>query len=260
MKEHNPIDELFKRGLENKEIKPSETVWDKIERETNQQTNTKRGGFYLMRAAAVTLLVGLSSMIYFSNNGGDVTTGITPDTGIIDHTPAEPEKKDGTATTKTETEPGKKKSTAKDTPKASNKAKKGTQKNKTKSNKIVPIIKNSKPANRYVSNTLPIADEEELVAAEPLLEMEEIETAPAKKKHTFKLKYRVPVTQKSFYADNATEEKNNTEKPEIKDKVYAYASNQFDNLISGKPLELPKVPETGKPHLEINLGALFKNN
>lgn len=251
-KENNPIDEVFKRGIEGKELKPSVAVWEKIE-EATASSDSRKGGFYFMRAAVVTVLVGLSSWMYLSNN--DIVDIIEPETNITNIIEANDKNEDepkGTAAKKND--PKEKKEENKD--KGNDKK---TEKKNSKRKNITPLIKTRvSPSSLYVVNDLEIADESSLYDEEPLIMAEDLKVNEKSKPKKFKLKYRVPVTQKSFYADKGETQKEN--KPKLAEKVFAYANDQFTNLLNGEPLELPEVPETGKPQLEINIGKLFKNN
>lgn len=250
MKEKNPIDELFKQGLANKEIKPSDTAWTKIE-EAMVPEDSKKGGFYFMRAAVVTLLIGLSSWVYISNNPIDfspknpipATTLESPSVSAVEE--GNPKKGDkpnqGTKTTiNKNTSP---------------------KKSPTKSvKKIVPILKTSgNTLGKYVSNEPSIspAEEDFWMMDEELIAFDDLITEDKDKLD--RIKIRVPVTERSFYKDNAEQEdKQAPKKLKFKEKVFAYASDQFDNLIKGEPLELPKTEINGRPKLEISLGNFLR--
>jgi hypothetical protein len=251
-KENNPIDELFRKGLENRETKPSPQVWEKIEEATASE-ESGRGGFYFMRAAVVTLLIGLSTWVYMVNNEGVVTDlstekGVDGISTVITNTDIEPEK---IVKEQTKEKP---KSKAKQ-PKKDN-----TKTQGSKRRKIVPLAPSKQgPSTILVSNDLKVADEESLYGDEPLLQIEDLKVESKSKPKSIKLKYRVPVTEKSFYADNQKVEEEETERPKFKERVFAYANTQFGNLLNGKPLELPETPKKGKPQLEITFDKLFKN-
>lgn len=270
MKEKNPIDELFKQGLEKKEIKPSDAVWSKIE-ETLEPEENKRGGFYFMRAAVVTLLVGLSSWIFFQNGGdnfGDTQTGFENPTEYADPTQGVDKKEPGSKNNTTNTAVKKK-----DEPKAQSKEKSGSKDKKEtkpiKRSKVTPMMKGSGPSGTQYVNAdlpikhkeLPIVDETSLVGNEPLIEAENLEVKKSVKSKKFKIRYTVPVTEKAYYADKGQEvEKEKENKPKFKARVFAYASTQFDNLMKGEPLELPKTDTKGNPQLEISIGKIFSDN
>lgn len=253
MKEKNPIDELFKQGLDNKEIKPSDAAWSRIE-EAMMPEDSKKGGFYFMRAAVVTLLIGLSSWVYLNNNPIDfnpkspippttIETGVTKK--VKDST-GEPKKAAAKTTTEPKTPP-----TVKE-----NNSKKATP--KSGSAKIIPLIKNTgSTLIKYVSKRPSIspADEDtrmmeyEMFAAEDLIIEEDFPTK--------RINGRRPVAG-DLYADNGQEKENAPKKKlKLRERVFAYASNQFDNLISGDPLELPKTELKGMPKLEISLGKFL---
>ena len=65
MNSNNPIDSLFKQELESHQMKASEKVWDKIA--AAQPAPRKRvAPIFILRAATVALLIGLSSLVYFN--------------------------------------------------------------------------------------------------------------------------------------------------------------------------------------------------
>ncbi len=247
MKEKNPIDELFKQGLENKEIKPSDAAWSKIE-EAMMPEDSKKGGFYFMRAAVVTLLVGLSSWVYISNNPLDFgTDNPIPPTSIdingLDNTVAGSGDPVKGASTKSST----KSTTGKD-PKASSV--------KKKERKIVPILRSSgSPLVKLVSieTTISPAIEDLRMMDHEMFVTPALITEDENKQKTQTI--GSPVTEKTYYADKGeTEEEKPVKKLKFKERVFAYASDQFNNLISGEPLELPKTELNGTPKLEISLG------
>lgn len=256
MKEKNPIDELFKQGLEQKELTPSDAVWEKIQ-EVIEPEESKKGGFYLMRAAVITLFVGLSSWVFLTNttNGGGTSFGDPNVTGIeiMDNS--------GTlntvATNTDETEP--KTSTPTEPKKSIKSTKEPIKKRVIKPTMGGTTIKRQ----RYVANDLdvfPVAAEDYSMQDQELLQAEELQLEKNENKNNFKLRYRVPVTKGTYYADKGTQEIENAPKPKFSERVFAYASDQVGNLISGDPLELPKTDTKVNPQLEISLGSLFNNN
>lgn len=252
MKEKNPIDELFKQGLENKEIKPSDAAWTKIE-EAMMPEDSKKGGFYFMRAAVVTLLIGISSWVYLSNNpldfGSDVPIMPTSINAVaVENTEVDKEdpKKESTKGT------GTKSSTTKGTDPKINPPKSG-------STRIIPILKSTGTANVKLVNNDPVITpafedsrmmDYEMFVAEELITEEDLTPK--------NLDAREPVTGKTYYADKGnTEEEKPAKKLKFRERVFAYATDQFDNLISGEPLELPKTEIKGIPKLEISLGKFL---
>lgn len=251
MKEKNPIDELFKQGLENKEIKPSDAAWTKIE-EAMMPEDSKKGGFYFMRAAVVTLLIGISSWVYLSNNpldfGSDVPISPTTlDAVAVENTadvPGEPKKPRTKGT-------GTKSGTTKGTDPKINPPKTGTT-------RITPILKSTGSTRaKYVSNEPQIAPaiedtrmmDYEMFVTEALVFDEDPTTK--------KVNIRKPVTKDTYYREKGNTEEEPVKKLKFRERVFAYASDQFDNLISGEPLELPKTEIKGIPKLEISLGKFL---
>ncbi len=254
MSDKHPIDELFRQGLEEHSIEPSEKAWTKIEAATQSKGASAglRPG-HLLRAAAVTLLIGLSSLLYFYNHEESISTpqgekgiSVQPDKpGSGNDTPpsagaAQPNK----------TEPGKKEEPTK---KTGNKTKAGKPVKKS-----VPVLKRGSTGGNLRSYVYEEAEWEESFAQENMPALEEVALNPArvaeldKPKVSIKLRYTRPVSGDWAAETQAQKEK----QKDLKDKIFAYANNQFNNLKAGKGLELPEAPK-GKPQLEINLDKIF---
>ncbi len=242
MKDKNPIDELFRERLEHKELRPSDQVWSKIEANISS-SNGRRGNFYWMRAAVITLLVGVSSLVYFSQNQ-EVLTEVGPDKHQVAQEEQNPEPAKGNSE-KTKTED------------KSDKPAGDAQKQDAPRKKVVPIMKKSRVESHHFVELEPELIDENALEQEDTFEPGEVnlKNPESTSMPVFKLKYTVPVTQKSFYANHEEP----AGKPKLKERVFAYANNQFNNLLSGEPVELPKTDKKGKPQLEINLGKLFNN-
>ena len=258
MKENNPLDEYFKEGLKGHEIQPSASVWDKIEAGVQTKSNRKAGVWLLLRVAMITIFLGLSTWVFYQNNDfkigeGDKLEDITfTQPGVtVDPTGTSADKQDK----------------GNDVKKDSDKEEKTTTPEKVKKEKrVIPIMTQpSKSKTIYVKGEASpaVVDESVLVSNDAwapdnsvVLDAGRIATnkvTPVRVK--LKLK---PATTPAFYADNNTANAAADEdEPGFKEKVYAYANNQFENLMAGKPLELPK-PEK-KPQLEIDLGRFFNN-
>ncbi len=248
MKANNPLDEYFKKGLEGHEIKPSASVWDKIEASTESGKSGKRaGGWFFMRAAVITVLLGLSTWVFYQNQSYESPTDVIQ---VKEHPIAvnKGNKEQSKTSTEEETTEGEEK---KEKPAPNNK--------KKETPKAIPVMKPPVRGGIYVSNgqSAPeIIDESQLreeSAWRPetvALDVEEEGTELTPVKVKVKLK---PATTPAFYANSDKEE----EQHGFKEKLYAYANTQFDNLLKGKPLELPKTEK--KPQLEINLGRFFNN-
>lgn len=247
MKEQNPIDELFKRGLDNKEIKPSDAAWSKIE-EAMMPEDSKKGGFYFMRAAVVTLLIGLSSWVYINNNPLEM-----PSSTVIPATTIENNPSNISSTDLGEGEPKKGASTSTGTQNKLEKENTGKKVDPKRIKPRNPIMKRSGGSQAKLVNISP-ATEDFRMMDHDMFVMDQLvaDASPISKK----IKIKVPVTVNSFY-NEVEEEKEPVKKLKFKERVFAYASDQFDNLISGEPLELPKTDISGRPKLEISLGKFL---
>jgi len=239
--EKHPLDEFFKEGLSEHKLKPSSTVWEKIEAAQPATEKNKKGGWYVMRAAVVVLLIGLSSVLYYQNNPVDENWAVHPDNTETDGPDKEKTNKDKE---KTQTEV------------KSSKTETDSKKSK-KEKRAVPIMRQNAGRQIYVANdevTTPV-DEADLQTEEELLLADidlKVESTPGPAPIKVKFKVTPKAATQGFYANR---EKSGEEKKDFKDKLYAYASSQFDNIKNGKPVELPK-PEK-KPQLEIDLGKFF---
>ncbi len=259
MKEKNPLDEYFKEGLEGHEILPSASVWDKIEAGVQTKSNRKAGVWLLLRAAMITIFLGLRTWVFYQNNDfkigeGDKLEDITFTQPVVTDDPT------GTATNKQD--------------KGNEATKKETEKEEKaapaekvkKQDKVIPIMTQPvKSKSIYVKGDAApeLVDESMLVSNDAwtpdnsvVLDAGRI---AANKLTPVKVKLKLkPATTPAFYAEgNRAESIAEEDKPGFKEKVYAYANNQFENLLAGRPLELPK-PEK-KPQLEIDLGRFFNN-
>ena len=243
----HPLDEFFKEGLSEHKIQPSASVWDKIE-EAQPEPSQKKGAWFIMRAAVVTLLIGLSTLFYFQNNDVDTNNNVvsSPEGVEVDG----PDKNNSSQKQNKTTEDNKDK---KEAPKEEVKPKK----------RAVPIMRQSTTRPVYVSNDAvfqPI-DEEALYADDmkiadtdislQLKEEQKAEATPIR----VKVRVKPRAATEGFYA-NVEEPKEGTPKASFKDRMQTYASSQMDNVLSGKPLEWPKVE---KKQIEIPLPKILSN-
>lgn len=252
MKEQHPIDKHFKDRLNDHKTTPSDKVWERISSELETGSGRNRsGGWYMMRAAVVVLLVGISSLLYFQNH--EVALSTVQDSVATEgpeNTDTKDKKQEPAAAT------GKKQS--EDQPEKE--GSEGTRPQK-KTRKAIPIVHpNNHTAPIVVSNEerMPEVDESQLYDEEEMVLTVELDPSrtEAKKEPNFKVRMKLnPATAKAFYANNEDKPAEAEEDKNIKDKVFAYATDQIDNLKSGKRLELPKTER--KPQLEINLDKLF---
>lgn len=259
MKEKNPLDEYFKEGLEGHKILPSASVWDKIEAGVQTKSNRKAGVWLLLRAAMITIFLGLSTWVFYQNN--DFKVGQKNPANNISFT--EP-----SATGNTEGDNSATQEKGNEVKKGADKEEKNLKPEKEKKqNKVIPIMTQpvkSKPI--YVKTEVEpgLIDESQLADNDTWMPESDIILNAGRTNNTklatpVKVKIKLkPATTPAFYADgNADETNEGGTKAGFKERAYAYANNQFENLLAGKPLELPK-PEK-KPQLEIDLGRFFNN-
>lgn len=245
MKENNPIDNYFRNSLEGHEVKASPEVWEKVVAGT--EAGASRGAiWYLMRAAVVVLMFSFGTWYMFDGPVDQPGVVVSPETGQEENTANK---------TNQNTEPGAKTNTPAQSEEPSRQ-----EEDEQKQKKVMPIMKNSQSRSPiYVSNE-PMMEVDERA----LYEMDEralstIELDPAqlaaygRTSPSMKLKLRQPVSGTAFGEVEPEAAEGNED---LKKKVYAYASHQFNNIRNGKPLELPK---TGKPQLQINLNRIFNN-
>lgn len=244
--EKHPLDEFFKEGLSEHKIQPSASVWGKIE-EAQPEPSRKAGAWMILRAAVITLLIGLGVVFYFQNRNVEVNQNVV--TGPDNFEVEGPEKNNSDQKQSKSAEENKDKT---DTPKEEVKPRK----------KAVPIMRQSTSRPIYVSNdeVLKPVDEEVLEEDEMLvayadveLDVEEEKQIPAPIK--VKVRVRPKAATEGFYA-NAEEPKDEESRPSFKDRMQTYASAQMDNVLSGKPLEWPKVE---KKQIEIPLPKILNN-
>ncbi len=258
MKENNPLDEYFKAGLEGHEIQPSASVWDKIEAGVETKGSRKTGVWLLLRAAMITIFLGLSTWVFYQNNDfkvGDANPmeEITFTRPTITDSPAQSSAAKEEKGNESRKDSGKEEKTT-------------TPEKEKKQSKVIPIMTQPvKSKSIYVKaeEAPAVIDESMLVSSEKWTPDNSVvldaERVSANKVTPIKVKFKLkPATTPAFYADNSERDVTTQEdKPGFKEKVYAYANNQFENLLAGRPLELPK-PER-KPQLEIDLGKIFNN-
>ena len=243
MKDKHPIDDFFKSALSEHKTQPGKNVWEKIEAETG--TGNYRGAaWYLLRAAVVVLMVSVGSWLFFNQTETNDNIAVNPDTEINTETDnPEPTNK-------------------KDQPEKSNEAEKERKlEQERKKQKVMPIMKNgtNNPPIYVQYEALPVEDDENELFNEDQSTLATVQLDPEQVKEyetpklKVKMKFTRPVTEDSFYAENDT---TGAEQPAFREKLYAYANNQWENIRDGKKVELPKA---GKPKLQINLDKLLNN-
>ncbi len=239
MSDQNPIDQLFKERLEKHQLSPSEGVWEKVQA-AQPKTTAKAGGWFVLRAATVALLIGLNAMFYFTNH--EVTlSSVEPLAGpAIEQTEAN----NNPTETPSATEPKKGTSTKKAQPAQKEPA---APKSKKEPAKVIPALSQpSKATQIFVDNALPVAKEAALTheQEEPLL-------ASVALNKDLDLPYTItirdlPETRGYYGKDTAQVPETN-----FSDKLWAYASTQVNRLLAGEKPQLPKTNKT--PQLAIAL-------
>jgi len=209
-------------------MEASDKVWEKIAAKQAKPSRKLAPIFYL-RAASLALLIGLSSLVYFNSNS-ERLMNLRIDREDVSALEAEPKKNPNNSTNLSVDEP---KSEPKQTePKASPKS--GTTKPKaepanksTKKPKVIPVLKTYSP-----DPFLALNDAE--VPSAALLGMEEVEPLKQEKSRV-KIKIHLPEV-KGYYGPDTSQ----TESAELGDRLWAYASTQFDRIVAGEKPNLPK--------------------
>lgn len=245
MKENNPIDELFKKQLGGHEIRPSEKVWDKIEA-ARQRPEPKAGGWYFMRAAVITLLIGLSSLFYFQRNEAELMRPL-PEIGVaaVDGQ-AMDKNNNGSKGLDIQPEKNDEESPAKQEPIKKN------QTNKAVSN----ISKAASASNNLVQNEIELADEAALIReleTDPLQSVAytALDQSLVAEKTRYSITVKLPVVE-TYYGPDTTQPANQR----FSKKLWTYASSQFERVMAG---EKPQWPETQiEPEIAFNVPRIFK--
>jgi len=238
MKTNNPIDSLFQQKLGGHQMEATDKVWEKIAAKQSAPSKKLAPIFYL-KAASVVLLIGLSSLMYFNNNAerlmnlrierkdpsGPELSKQQIAAQIISAVIDEPENDPR------ETEP-------KETPKktATKEPKSTPVKASTKKSRVIPILKTFNADPYLALNEVDALGAEVLGMEEP----EVLTKAPSR----VKIKVHIPEL-KGYYGPDTTQ----LESAEIGERLWAYASDQFDRIVAG---ERPSLPKT-KSELSIPL-------
>lgn len=246
MKDTNPIDELFKKQLSKHELEPSAAVWSKIAASQKAGSN-KVGGFYFLRAAVITLLIGLSSLLYFQQNQA-VLMNPLPEEGIElsgvakgANAGAENKKNNG-------------KAAPEEVKKEQGKSNEEPSKKPLK--KAVPILSAPVSSPILVQNNLKLVDEQALIDElenndVSLLAYEEIDASKVQKKPRYSISVKLPVVE-TYYGPDTTQ----PARERFSKKLWSYASDQFERVLAG---DKPQWPKTDKePELAFNVPKIFK--
>jgi len=223
MSSKHPIDALFEKELKEHQSSPNEAVWEKIA--ANQQgTKPKREGIFFLRAASVLLLVGLSSFWHLNRHSGELSIQPTnPQQEFVagpddkpENTTEEPEN-----TQAKEPKNGKAKG-AKDEPKQ--KVKKASSKKGTA--RVIPILQ-----QKISDPVLALNDLNNIEMEDNLADIEPIEDPDV-------LKIRVNLSDiKGDYESKPQAKK------DLRQRMWAYASNQYERVKAGEGLELPNTDD-----------------
>lgn len=230
MSSKHPIDALFEKELKEHKSQPKEAVWAKIAA-SQQAAAPKREGIFILRAASVLLLVGLSSFWYFTQNASNlqVSTPVLGETEIV----ATPDVK---PTTKKESQ-NKVNDPVPTQPKASSKKSNPSTKKSTKSTKktslVIPVLKQSTADPILALNDLAPIDLDDNFD-----ELEQIEDP-----NVLRVKLSLPDLQGDYNPEGPTKKK-------FGERMWAYATEQYDRMIAGEELQLPN---TDKAKIEIPL-------
>jgi hypothetical protein len=234
MPKQNPVDQLFKEQLEKHELKPSPAAWEKISAATTPAAK-KTSPVYVLRAAAVALLIGINAVFYFSSNTKSFLEVAPTEQGL------------SLSTTHSGQESGKKQPGVV----KQNKLVKGVEVKPEGKAKPSSAARNSKPVLKQEKKTAldkRISDHNFTQEAEPK------EIQPATQAETPEIKKPVhyavtitdlPATQGDY------EVKEQEPKAKIKDKVLAYAGNQWNRILAGEKPQLPAISKT--PQVSITL-------
>jgi hypothetical protein len=247
MTKQNPIDRLFKERLQEHEMQPSAAVWQKVAAAQKSQ-NSKTSPLFMLRAAAIALLIGISAVVRFSGNQGSLSAyqPLTLHEKGVNLTAQEPLK--NTSAPKPQ----------KEAPAQVAKKQNAKRESVTKT----PLLAQKQPAKTRLAvvttnppevneqglkldSELPIVGEEATIA----LAVADENTAP---KYSITIR-SLPETKGDYSTENSEEGK-----PELsqKEKLMAYASTQVNRLLAGEKPQLPKTNKT--PQLAIAIPKMFK--
>jgi len=226
MSSKHPIDALFEKELKEHRTEASDQVWQKVAAAT-QTKSSKKGGAYLLRAASVALLVGISSLIYFNRNASElsVTDPIDVMQPIADNPESKPKAKKAQDPKPAISEP-----------KATNSVKKqkpNTKVNKKSSARVIPVLQQT-----VADPVLALNDFDAVDYAWDLEDTEIIDDP-----NVLRIRVQMPELKGDY-------SKPQEAKGDIGERVWAYASNQFKRVQAGESLELPKAEDA---RLEIPL-------
>jgi len=223
MSSKHPIDALFEKELKEHQSSPNEAVWEKIA--ANQQgTKPKREGIFFLRAASVLLLVGLSSFWYLNRHSGDI--GIQPSNAQQEFVAGPDDKPENNTdepeNTQTKEPKNAKAKASKTEPKQ--KVKKANSKKGTA--RVIPILQQKISDPVLALNDLNSIDLEENLEGVETIDDPDV------------LKIRVNLSDiKGDYQTNPKAKK------DLRQRMWAYASSQYERVKAGEGLELPNTDD-----------------
>lgn len=222
MSSKHPIDALFEKELKEHQSQPSEAVWAKVAA-SQQAARPKREGIFLLRAASVLLLVGLSSFWYFTQNAGSlqVSTPILGETEIV----SAPEVKPTTKKQSNLKEPVQ--NQTKPSPKKSGNGKTNSKKNPKKTSLVIPVLQQSLSDPILALNDLAPVDLED--------NWDEVEVI--EDPNVLRVKLSLPDLQGEYNT-------NGQPKKKLSERMWAYATEQYDRMIAGEEFQLPNTDDT----------------
>lgn len=221
MSSKHPIDALFEKELKEHKIEPSAAAWEKVASATQAKGSSKKG-IFILRAASVALLVGLSSLFYFNRNTSELQVS-TP-TLIEESIAAGP---DNTPSTKND-EPKAEPSQGTTSPSEPKKEPKKTEKPSTKkrSARVIPVLQQT------ISDPVLAMNNLEPVSFDLPLE----EGEPVEDPNVLRIRLQMPELKGDY-------SKPKTKKADLGQRMWAYASTQYERVRAGEKVELPNTDD-----------------
>lgn len=229
MSSKHPIDALFEKELKEHKIEPSQAAWEKVAAATQTGGSTKKG-YFILRAASVALLVGISSLLYFNRNTTDLQVGNTE--ALEESIAAGP---DNTPTAKADEPKAEPTSPKTVEPKAAPKQKPTKEKPsaKKRSARVIPVLQQT------ISD--PVLAMNDLEAVDYELALNDVETI--EDPNVLHIRVQMPELKGDY-------SKPKNKKGDLGERMWAYASDQYQRVRSGESLELPN---TDDARIEIPL-------
>ncbi len=218
MKPKHPIDGLFEKGLKEHKIAASEQAWERIAAAQKGKPSRRFYGAQLLRAATITLLLGLSAVVYFNRNAEEIMNegpGFEEPIAVDFKNKNKDEPKTNQAD-----EPQQSKAKAQVEPQNA-KAKKTKSKPDPKT-RVVPVLQPTLSDPVLAMNDLEPVD----------YEWDLEETEPISDPDVLRIKVNLPELQGDYKTTK-------TKKP-FGERLWAYANDQLGRVVAGERPELPK--------------------